>query len=47
MPGLVEKVYHTNPGLADLGPILPVGVTFKLPILILQNQDFKEPIRLW
>ena len=47
MPGLVEKVYHINPGLADLGPILPVGVKFKLPILILQNQDFKEPIRLW
>ena len=32
MPGLVEQVLDKNPGLAALGPILPVGTLVKLPI---------------
>jgi phage tail protein X len=43
--GIVEAVLNANPGLADLGPILPSGQRIKLP-------EFPEPestgsIRLW
>ena len=33
IPGFVEATYDQNPGLADLGPILPVGteVTITVP----------------
>lgn len=31
-PGLVERVYALNPGLADLGVLLPAGTTFLLPV---------------
>lgn len=27
----VERVLEANPGLADLGPVLPAGVTVALP----------------
>ena len=42
---LVEMLVDANPGLADLGPVLPAGVQVLLP-------DFKEPeqvkgVRLW
>ena len=33
MPGLIEAVLDSNPGLAALGPILPVGTLVKLPLL--------------
>jgi phage tail protein X len=33
MPSLLEQTLDINPGLAGLGPILPVGTTFKLPIV--------------
>ncbi|MCD9124026.1 tail protein X [Cupriavidus sp. UGS-1] len=29
--GLVETVLEMNPGLADLGPILPIGTEVELP----------------
>lgn len=29
--GLVELVYELNPGLADLGPVLPSGLAVTLP----------------
>lgn len=29
--GLVEQVWALNPGLADLGPVLPVGTEVLLP----------------
>jgi phage tail protein X len=31
MPGLLEQVLDVNPGLAALGPILPIGTVVKLP----------------
>ena len=34
MPGLVDQIYDMNVGLADLGPVLPVGTTFDIPIPI-------------
>lgn len=47
MPGLVDQIYDMNVGLADLGPILPVGTTFNMPIPIPREQQMLEPIRLW
>lgn len=32
MPRLLEQTLDINPGLAGLGPILPIGTRFKLPI---------------
>lgn len=31
--GYTEAIYDANPGLADLGPILPMGTTVFLPDL--------------
>jgi phage tail protein X len=31
-PGLVEKTLELNPGLADLGPILPIGTRVLIPL---------------
>ena len=47
MPGLVERIYATNPGLADLGPVLPIGVRFGMPIPSEPAQQRLEPVRLW
>lgn len=47
MPGLVDQIYDMNVGLADLGPVLPVGTTFNMPIPIPREQQVLEPIRLW
>ncbi len=42
---VVEQVLEANPGLADLGPLLPAGVTVTLPdIDTTQNSD---GVRLW
>ena len=47
MPGLVEQIYDMNPGLADLGQTLPVGMRFEMPIPIPRAQQVLDPIRLW
>lgn len=47
MPGLVEKIFDTNPGLADLGHYLPVGTVVTMPIPIPREPELLEPIRLW
>lgn len=47
MPGLVDQIYATNVGLAELGPVLPVGTRFNMPIPIPRAQQVLEPIRLW
>jgi phage tail protein X len=47
MPGLVKQIYDINPGLADHGPFLPVGIQFEMPIPIPRAQQFLDPIRLW
>ncbi len=31
--GVTEQAYALNPGLADLGPVLPMGTTLVLPDL--------------
>ncbi|USH01051.1 tail protein X [Grimontia kaedaensis] len=30
-PGAVERVLEANPGLADMGPVLPAGKVLVLP----------------
>lgn len=47
MPGLVAQVFDTNPGLADLGHVLPVGTVFALPIPTPREPVILEPIKLW
>ncbi len=47
MPGLVEAILDANPGLADLGPILPLGTVFEMPAPVPQDHQVLDPIRLW
>lgn len=47
MPGLVEKIVDRNPGLAELGPILPVGTRFDMPISAPEEDPVLPAIRLW
>ena len=47
MPGLVEQILDLNPGFADYGEVLPVGVTFEMPIPIPRERQVLDPIRLW
>jgi len=47
MPGLVEAVLDSNPGLAALGPILPVGTLVKLPLLKPAPVAELAVVRLW
>lgn len=47
MPGLVERIHEQNPGLADLGPVLPVGARFRMPIPPARDEPRLDPIRLW
>ena len=42
---LVEQVYDANPGLAELGPVLPIGLGIVLPVITVQT--VQAPIRLW
>lgn len=48
MPGLVESILEINQGLADLGPFLPLGTVFNMPIPI--SSDTAQPqarLKLW
>lgn len=44
--GLVEVVLELNPGLADLGPVLPLGTVVELPTAQAE-QTSKKLIQLW
>jgi phage tail protein X len=44
---IVERIYEDTPGLAALGPILPVGTTFRIPIDQPRESTTIEPISLW
>lgn len=43
--GLVELVLASNPGLAALGPVLPVGTHIELPVV--ESPRARESVRLW
>lgn len=50
MLGVVEDAYERNPGLCELGPILPLGTQFVIRVPIqtaADTQQEQEVIRLW
>lgn len=52
VPGLVERIYDINPGLADLGPYPPTGTVFSMPVTDEAGgeagaTDALQPITLW
>jgi phage tail protein X len=47
MLGLVEAILERNPGLAGLGPILPVGTVLEIPVPTPRAPQLLDPIRLW
>jgi len=44
--GAVEAVLEANPGLADLGPVLPAGTLVELPELP-RPLEIIETVKLW
>ena len=47
MPGLVEQILDINPGLAELGAVLPVGTSFDMPVPTPREPAILDPITLW
>lgn len=48
MPGLVERILDTNPGLAALGDFIPPGTVVNIPVPAAQKQVSDiTPVRLW
>jgi len=46
--GVTEAVYAANPGLSDLGPILPLGTQITLPDLPTQSAEpAVQLLNLW
>ena len=43
--GVTEAVYQANPGLADIGPIIPTGTLVKLPAVT--SQPTQATVQLW
>ncbi|VXA84083.1 Contig_41, whole genome shotgun sequence [Aeromonas veronii] len=42
---VVEQLLDANPGIADLGPVLPSGVLVNMPDIAPQQQE--QGVRLW
>lgn len=42
---IYEQVYEANPGLADRGPVLPIGVKITLPDISTATTD--SGVNLW
>lgn len=45
--GVTEAVLAANPGLADLGPILPIGTLVDLPDATQTTQTEAALVQLW
>lgn len=46
--GFVERVLNMNPGLADLGPFLPIGTKVRIPLDAPELRPAERPVvRLW
>lgn len=43
--GVTEAVYLANPGLAELGPVLPIGTLVKLPAIA--QKSTQPTVQLW
>lgn len=47
-PGLVERALALNPGLADLGVMIPVGTSVLIPVDAPDDKPAKRPlVRMW
>ncbi|WP_278362658.1 tail protein X [Stutzerimonas kunmingensis] len=44
--GVVEQVLDANPGLADLGPVIPHGTQVLLPELAVRAEQ-RQMVNLW
>ena len=44
---VTEAAYAANPGLADLGPILPMGYAVDLPDTTVATQPQAALVQLW
>jgi phage tail protein X len=44
--GVVERVLNANPGLAEMGEILPIGTLIELPNII-ENMQQNQMVKLW
>lgn len=42
---VVEQLVAANPGLADIGPVLPAGILITLPVI--QPAVSDQVVRLW
>lgn len=47
MPGLVERTLDLNPGLADHGPLIPVGTAVAIPIDDPTGPAIIQVVKLW
>jgi len=45
--GVTEQVLARNPGLADLGPLLPAGTEVDLPEPAALTPATRESVKLW
>ncbi len=43
--GALEAVLEANPGLADLGPVLPINTRIRLPVI--ETPKEAETVSLW
>lgn len=43
--GVVEAVFAVNPGLAELGAVLPHGTAVELPVV--ESSTASETLNLW
>jgi len=44
--GVVEQVLDANPGLADLGPVIPLGTQVQLPEQAVRAEQ-RQVVNLW
>ncbi|WP_417777075.1 tail protein X [Stutzerimonas xanthomarina] len=44
--GVVEQVLEANPGLADLGPVIPHGTLITFPEAAVQAEQ-RQAVNLW
>jgi phage tail protein X len=43
-PAMTTRIYEANPGLADLGPLLPQGTPVQLPPM---SAPLQKRVSLW
>lgn len=45
--GVTEAALAANPGLSDLGPVLPIGTAVNLPDVVQTTQTETALVQLW